>query len=85
MSFKPKSLPSHSAFFGVIGTIASSIQPANAKRFGPGFGLASDLVGTAIVGGAIAANDGHYSYRSCGWVRQFDGYGNFIGRVRVCN
>ena len=33
-------------------------------------------------------NDGYYyggGYRRCGWVRQFDAYGNFIGRVRTCN
>ena len=23
-------------------------------------------------------------YRRCGWVRQFDAYGNYIGRVRSC-
>jgi hypothetical protein len=42
----------------------------------------------AIVGSAIAAsNDGyHYDgYRRCGWVRQFDAYGNYMGRVRTCN
>ena len=31
--------------------------------------------------------DGYYDvgYRRCGWIRQFDAYGNFIGRVRTCN
>ena len=40
----------------------------------------------AIVGSAIAASDGYYDtgYRRCGWVRQFDAYGNYIGRVRTC-
>jgi len=45
------------------------------------------LVGAAIVGTAIAAsNDGYYydGYRRCGWVRQFDAFGNYIGRVRTC-
>ena len=26
----------------------------------------------------------YYGYRRCGWVRQFDAYGNYIGRVRSC-
>jgi hypothetical protein len=47
------------------------------------------LLGAAVVGSAIAAsnNDSYYydGYRRCGWVRQFDAYGNFIGRVRTCN
>ena len=30
---------------------------------------------------------GYYydGYRRCGWVRQFDAYGNYMGRVRTCN
>ena len=27
----------------------------------------------------------HDGYRRCGWVRQFDAYGNYMGRVRTCN
>jgi hypothetical protein len=45
------------------------------------------LVGAAIVGGAIAAsnpNPYYDGYHRCGWVRQFDAYGNNIGRVRTC-
>jgi hypothetical protein len=36
------------------------------------------LVGAAIVGSAIAAHDGYYygGYRRCGWVRQYDAFGN---------
>jgi hypothetical protein len=36
----------------------------------------------AAASGAYA-ND-YYGYRRCGWVRQFDAYGNYIGRVRSC-
>ena len=53
-----------------------------------GWGVGAGLVGAAIVGTAIAAsNDGYYydGYRRCGWVRQFDAFGNYIGRVRTCS
>jgi len=67
----------------VTGTVASTSQ-AEAKGFG--WGIGAGLIGAAVVGSAIAANDGYYyGYRRCGWVRQFDAYGNYIGRVRTCN
>jgi uncharacterized RDD family membrane protein YckC len=64
-------------------TVASTSQ-AEAKGFG--WGIGAGLIGAAVVGSAIAANDGYYyGYRRCGWVRQFDAYGNYMGRVRTCN
>jgi heme A synthase len=69
------------------GAIASSTQQADAKPFGLGWGIAAGIVGAAVVGSAIAASNGGYTYdgyRRCGWVRQFDAYGNYIGRVRTC-
>ena len=74
----------------VTGTIASTTSQADAKPFGLGWGIGAGIVGAAVVGSAIAAqnsyNDGYYNdgYRRCGWVRQFDAYGNYIGRVRTC-
>ena len=69
------------------GSLASSTHQADAKPFGLGWGVGAGIVGAAIVGSAIAAsNDGYYDgYRRCGFVRQFDAYGNYIGRVRTCN
>jgi hypothetical protein len=63
----------------------SSTQQAQAK--GLGLGIAAGVIGAAVVGSAIAANEtGYgYGYRRCGWVRQYDGYGNYVGRVRTCN
>ena len=67
----------------VTGTVASTSQ-TEAKGFG--WGIGAGLIGAAVVGSAIAANDGYYyGYRRCGWVRQFDAYGNYMGRVRTCN
>jgi hypothetical protein len=74
------------ATLAVAGSMASTITPAEAK--GLGWGIGAGLVGAAIVGSAVAAsNDGYYydGYRRCGWVRQFDAYGNYMGRVRTCN
>jgi hypothetical protein len=69
-----------------VGSLASSTHQADAKPFGLGWGVGAGIVGAAIVGSAIAAsNDGYYDgYRRCGFVRQFDAYGNYIGRVRTC-
>ena len=52
------------------------------------WGVGAGLVGAAVVGTAIAASGpGYYydGYRRCGWVRQFDAFGNYIGRVRTCS
>lgn len=75
------------ATLAVTTAVTASTQPAEAKGFGVGAGIAAGLIGAAVVGSAIAANDGYYysdGYRRCGWVRQFDAYGNYIGRVRSC-
>ena len=68
----------------VTGTIATTTTQAEAKPFGLGWGIGAGIVGAAVIGSAIAASDG-YGYRRCGWVRQFDAYGNYLGRVRSCN
>lgn len=85
MSIKSKIAAFALVALAATGTIASSTQQAQAKGPGIGFGIAAGLVGAAVVGGAIASNDGYYGYRRCGWVRQYDGYGNYVGRVRTCN
>jgi hypothetical protein len=85
MSIKTRIAALALATLAVTGSIASTTQ-AEAK--GLGWGLGAGLLGAAVVGSAIAAsNDGYYNggYRRCGWVRQFDGYGNYMGRVRTCN
>jgi hypothetical protein len=83
MSIKTKFAALALATLAVTGSIASTTQ-AQAKPLGCGVG--AGLVGAAIVGTAIAASsNGYYDgYRRCGWVRQFDAYGNYMGRVRTC-
>ncbi len=85
MSIKTKIAALALATLAVAGTIASTTQ---AEARGRGWGIGAGLLGAAVVGSAIAAsNDGYYydSYRRCGWVRQFDAFGNYVGRVRTCN
>jgi hypothetical protein len=86
MSIKSKIAALALATLAVTGSIASTTTAAEAHGFGHGWGFGAGLVGAAIVGSAIAAsNDGYYDgYRRCSWVRQFDAYGNYIGRVRSC-
>jgi hypothetical protein len=86
MSIKTRIAALALATLAVTGSIASSTIQAEAK--GLGWGIGAGLLGAAVVGSAIAAgNDGYYydGYRRCGWVRQFDAYGNYMGRVRTCN
>jgi hypothetical protein len=81
MSIKTKFAALALATLAVTGTIASTTQ-AQAKPLGWGIGAGAAIVGTAIA----ASNDGYYhdGYRRCGWVLQFDAFGNYIGRVRTC-
>lgn len=70
-----------------LGTIATSTNQAQAKGPGYGYGIGAGLLGAAVIGTAIAANDGYYGtgYRRCSWTRQYDMFGNYVGRVRACN
>jgi hypothetical protein len=87
MSIKTKIAAFALVALTATGTIASSTQQAQAKGPGIGLGIAAGVIGAAVVGSAIAANEtGYgYGYRRCGWERQYDGYGNYVGRVRTCN
>ena len=85
MSIKTKIAAAALAILAVTGSIASTTRSAEAR--GLGFGIGAGLVGAAIVGSAIAASsDGYYydGYRHCGWVRQFDAFGRYVGSVNTC-
>jgi hypothetical protein len=82
MSFKTKIAAFALASLAVTGSLASTTQAEAKPFFHHGFGLGAALFTAAVVGTAIAAsNDGY----NCGYVRQYDAYGNYIGRVRTCN
>ena len=88
MSIKTKIAALALAALAVTGTHRFHHHSGRGQAARLGWGIGAGLVGAAIVGSAIAAsNDGYYydGYRRCGWVRQFDAYGNYIGRVRTCN
>ena len=88
MSIKTKFAALALTALAVTGTIASTTSQAEAKPYGWGWGVGAGLVGAAIVGSAIAATTPYPyyygGYAHCGWVRQFDAFGNYIGTVRSC-
>jgi len=86
MSIKTKVAAVALVALTATGMVAGSTQHADAKGLGLGLGIAAGVIGATAVGSAIAA-DGYYydGYRRCGWVRQYDAFGNYVGRVRVCD
>jgi hypothetical protein len=84
MSFKTKFAAVAVAALAATGSIASTTTSAQAGGFHPGWGIGAGLVGAAIVGTAIAASQPYpYGYR-CGWVRQYDAFGRYVGSVNTC-
>ena len=59
MSIKTKIAALALATLAVTGGIATTTTQAQAKPFGLGWGIGAGIVGAAIVGSAIAANDGY--------------------------
>jgi hypothetical protein len=85
MSIKTRFAALALAALALTGSFAFTTTPAEAHWLG--WGVGGGLVGAAIVGGAIAASNPYPyydGYHRCGWVRQFDADGNYIGRVRTC-
>ncbi len=87
MSFKTRIAALALAAIAATAGVASTVTPVEAHGFHPGWGIGAGLVGAAVVGSAIAASNPHpyyYGYQRCGWVRQYDAFGNYIGTVRTC-
>ena len=87
MSIKTKIAALAVAALTLTGGIAATTQEAQAGKFHHHHGIGIGLAAGALFAAAAASNaygyDG-YGYRRCGWVRQLDAYGNYIGRVRSC-
>ncbi len=84
MSIKTKIAALAVAALAATGSIASTTTSAEAHGFHPGWGIGAGLVGAAIVGSAIAATTPYPYYQRCGWVRQYDAFGRYIGTVNTC-
>jgi hypothetical protein len=74
-----------------IATLAGSLAiPTSAAQARGGWGLGAAVLGAAIVGATVANSapyGGYYAVdgvRRCGWERQYDRYGFYIGTVKVC-
>jgi hypothetical protein len=74
-----------------MGAVLATSGQAQARGLGLGLGIG--LAAGAVVGAAAASSYGPYyggpayavgpGYRPCHWIRQFDGYGNYVGRACV--
>jgi hypothetical protein len=85
MSIKTRIAALAVAALAATGSIATTTTAAEAHGFHPGWGIGAGLIGGAIVGSAIAANAAApYGYAPCGWVRQYDAFGRYVGRVNTC-
>ena len=67
-------------------------RSAEAKKWGKhhghswgGVGLAAGLIGAGIAAHAYAGpNYVYVGGRRCHWVRQYDDFGSYMGKVKVC-
>jgi hypothetical protein len=71
----------------LAGSVVATTGQAQARN---GVGLGLGIVAGAVVAGAIANNA--YAgptyvreYRHCRWVRNYDAYGYYVGKTKVCN
>jgi hypothetical protein len=75
-------------------TLATSLAiPTSSAQAGHhggwGIGIGAGIVGAAVVGAAVANSapyGGYYvdGYRRCGFERQYNSLGYYIGTVKVC-
>ncbi|BAL73942.1 hypothetical protein [Bradyrhizobium cosmicum] len=85
MSIKTRIAAVALATLAVTGTMVSTTSQAQAKPPGWVWGVGAGIATAAVVGSAIAAtNDPYYGYHRCGWVAQYNAFGQYVGRVRTC-
>ncbi|MGY8637653.1 hypothetical protein RAD15_34795 [Bradyrhizobium sp. 14AA] len=86
MSIKTKIAALALATLAVTGSIVSTTSQAEAKPLGWGWGVGAGIATAAVVGSAIAASNDpyYYGYHRCGWVAQYNAFGQYVGRVRSC-
>jgi hypothetical protein len=69
-----------------MGAVFSTANQAQARGWGVGLGIGLGV--GALLGAAAASSYGPAyvvtpGYRTCHWVRQFDAYGNYVGKACV--
>ena len=85
MSIKTRIVAVALAALTLTGSVVATTSQAEAKPLGWGYGVGAGIATAAIVGSAIAAsNDPYYGYHRCGWVAQYNAFGQYVGRVRTC-
>lgn len=86
MSIKTRIAAAALAALAVTGAMVSTTSQAQAKPPGWVFGVGAGIATAAVVGSAIAASNDpyYYGYRRCGWVAQYNAFGQYVGRVRTC-
>lgn len=86
MSIKTRIAAVALAALAVTGGIVSTASQAEAKPLGRGWGVGAGTATAAVVGSAIAASNDpyYYGYHRCGWVAQYNAFGQYVGRVRTC-
>ncbi|MCK1419941.1 hypothetical protein IVB15_18240 [Bradyrhizobium sp. 182] len=86
MSIKTRIAAVALAALAVTGGIVSTASQAEAKPLGWGWGVGAGTATAAVVGSAIAVSNDpyYYGYHRCGWVAQYNAFGQYVGRVRTC-
>jgi hypothetical protein len=85
MSIKTRIAAVALAALTLTGSVVATTSQAEARPLGWGWGVGAGIATAAIVGTAIAAsNDPYYGYHRCGWVAQYNAFGQYVGRVRTC-
>jgi hypothetical protein len=90
MSIKTKFAAVAIATLTIVGGIAASTQSANAGWkhhhgwHGAGYGFAAGALIGAAAAGAYASGPVYVSGYNCRWVRQYNQFGQYMGKTKVC-
>lgn len=85
MSIRSKIAAAALAAVTLTGAMAVTSQDAHASKFGVGLGVG--IAAGALIASGAYAHGYHYGYYApvrCHWVKRYDAYGYYIGKVRVC-
>ena len=71
----------------VAGTFAVSSEAQAGHRWHGGGAIIGAGIATGLILGAAAASSPVYAYgpRRCHWVRNYNAYGYYVGKSRVCH